>query len=266
MTCGIAMIEKIKELIKYRELLMKISLREIKVRYKQSVLGILWSILQPLLMMLIFTIIFSKIGKFSSDGIPYPLFAYTALLPWTFFATSLSFAIPSLVSNSNLLTKIYFPREIFPISSILAAFVDFGIAASIFIVILFYYEVHIAFTVLYIIPILFLQIMLTLAVSLFASAINVYYRDVKYALPFFIQCWMYLSPVIYSESSVPDGFRNLYMLNPMAPIISGYRNVLLKGASPDFYYLGIAAIVIFIMLFLSYKYFKMVEMSFADRI
>lgn len=260
------MVNRIFGLLRYRELLLNITLREIKIRYKQSVLGIFWSVLQPLLMMLIFTIIFSKIGKLPSDGIPYPLFAYTALLPWTFFATSLSFAIPSLVSNSNLLTKIYFPREIFPISSILAASVDFGIAASIFIVILFYYQVHIAITVLYIIPILLLQILLTLAVSLFASAINVYYRDVKYALPFFIQCWMYLSPVIYSETSVPVRFRNLYMLNPMAPIISGYRNVLLKGTLPDFYYLGIAAIVTFILLFLSYKYFKRVEMSFADRI
>lgn len=257
---------EIRELARYKELLFNITLREIKVRYKQSVLGILWSILQPLLMMIIFTVVFSRFAKIPSDGIPYPLFSYTALLPWTFFAASLSFAIPSLVSNSSLLTKIYFPREIFPISSILAAFVDFLIAAVIFMVILVLYKVRITLNVFYIIPILAIQVLLTLAVSLFASAVNVYYRDVKYALPFFIQIWMFLNPVIYPESLVPDRFKSLYMLNPMAPIISGYRNVLLKSASPDFYYLGISAVVTFSMLFLSYKYFKMVEMSFADRI
>ena len=258
------MIEKIKELLECRELLANIAMREIKVRYKQSVLGIFWSILQPLSMMVIFTLVFSRVAKIPSDGIPYPLFAYTALLPWTFFATSLSFAIPSLVSNSSLLTKIYFPREIFPISSILAATVDFGIAAAIFVAILVFYEVTITAYALYIVPILLIQVLFTLALTLLASALNVYYRDVKYALPFFIQCWMFLSPVIYSETSVPDKYRSLYMLNPMAPIISGYRTVLLKRASPDFLYLGIATLVTLMLLFWSYKYFKMVEMSFAD--
>ncbi|MFQ5786773.1 MAG: ABC transporter permease [Thermodesulfobacteriota bacterium] len=260
------MLEKILELTKYKELLLNIAIREIKVRYKQSVLGIFWAILQPLSMMIVFTIIFSRFARIPSDGIPYPLFSYTALLPWTFFATSLSFAIPSLVSNSNLLTKIYFPREIFPIASILAAFVDFCIAAVIFLAILIFYKVNLTLSAFYIIPILLIQILLTLAVSLFASAVNVYYRDVKYALPFLIQLCMYLSPVIYPVSSVPDRFKSLYMLNPMAPIISGYRNVLLKGTSPDFHYIGISALVTVILLFLSYKYFKMVEMSFADKI
>ncbi len=260
------MIEKIRELIKYKELLLNIAIREIKVRYKQSILGILWSILQPLSMMIIFTIVFSRFARIPSDGIPYPLFSYTALLPWTFFATSLSFAIPSLVSNANLLQKIYFPREIFPIASILAAFVDFFIASIIFVAILIFYKVAITLNAFYIIPILLIQVLLTLAVSLFASAVNVYYRDVKYALPFFIQLWMYLSPVIYPVSSVPDRFRSLYMLNPMAPIIDGYRKTLLLGIPPDFYCFGIAVLITLIILFLSYKYFKMVEMSFADKI
>ena len=260
------MARKITELIQYRELLIDLTVREIKVRYKQSILGIFWSILQPLLMMIVFTIVFSRFAKIPSDGIPYPLFSYTGLLPWTFFATSLSFAIPSLVTNSNLLTKIYFPREIFPIASILAVSVDFCIAAVIFIGILVFYKVTLTLSAFYIVPILLIQVLLALAVSLFASAINVFYRDVKYALPFFIQLLMYLSPVIYPVSSVPERFRPLYMLNPMAPIISSYRKVLIIGASPDFYYLGISAFVTLIMLFLSYKYFKMVEMSFADRI
>ena len=260
------MFDKVRELARYKELLLNIAMREIKVRYKQSVLGIFWSILQPLSMMIIFTIVFSRFAKIPSDGIPYPLFSYTALLPWTFFATSLSFAIPSLVSNANLLTKIYFPREIFPIASILAASVDFFIAAIIFFVILIVYKVALTFNALYIVPILLIQVLLTLAVSLFASAVNVYYRDIKYALPFFVQVWMYLCPIIYPVSSVPDRFRSLYMLNPMAPIINGYRQVLLIGTAPDFYYLGISAFVALITLYLSYKYFKMVEMSFADKI
>lgn len=260
------MFDKIRELARYKELLLNIAIREIKVRYKQSVLGIFWSILQPLSMMIIFTIVFSRFAKIPSDGIPYPLFSYTALLPWTFFATSLSFAIPSLVSNANLLTKIYFPREIFPIASILAAVIDFCIAAVIFLAILAFYKVGLTLNALYIFPILLIQVLLTLAVSLFASAVNVYYRDIKYALPFFIQVWMYLSPIIYPISSVPDRFKSLYMLNPMAPIISGYRQVLLMGTQPDLYHLGISTLVTFIMLYLSYKYFKMVEMSFADKI
>jgi lipopolysaccharide transport system permease protein len=260
------MFENILKLGNYKELLLNIAIREIKVRYKQSILGIFWSILQPLSMMIIFTIVFSRFAKIPSDGIPYPLFSYTALLPWTFFATSLSFAIPSLVSNASLLTKIYFPREIFPIASILAAFVDFLIAAIIFLAILIFYKVTVTLNAFYIIPILLIQVLLTLAISLFASAVNVYYRDVKYALPFFIQLWMYLSPVIYPVSSVPDRFRSLYMLNPMAPIIDGYRKTLLLGIPPDFYYFGISVLITLIILFLSYKYFKMVEMSFADKI
>ena len=260
------MFSNILELLKHKELLLNITKREIKVRYKQSIFGIFWAILQPLAMMIIFTIVFSRIAKIPSDGIPYPVFSYVALLPWTFFSTSLAFAIPSLVSNNNLLTKIYFPREIFPIASILAAFVDFCIAAVIFLAILIFYKVTLTLNAFYVIPILLVQVMLTLAVALFASAINVFYRDIKYALPFFIQLWMYLSPVIYPVSSVPDRFKSLYMLNPMAPIISGYRNILLKGISPDFYYLGISAFITVIMLFLSYKYFKKVEMSFADKI
>lgn len=258
--------KKIIKLIEHKELLLNLVLRDLKVRYKQSIFGILWAILQPLAMMIIFTIVFSRFAKIPSDGIPYPLFSYTALLPWTFFASSLSFAIPSLVSNANLLTKIYFPREIFPIASILAAVIDFCIAAVIFLAILAFYKVVLTLNALYIFPILLIQVLLTLAVSLFASAVNVYYRDIKYALPFFIQVWMYLSPIIYPISSVPDRFKSLYMLNPMAPIISGYRQALLMGSSPDLYYLGISAFVTLIMLYLSYKYFKMVEMSFADKI
>lgn len=258
------MLKEINKIFEYREVLLNIAIREIKVKYKQSILGGLWAVLQPLALMAIFTVIFSYFVKIPSDGIPYPIFSFAALLPWTFFATSLSFAIPSIVSNINLVTKIYFPREIFPIASILAAFVDFCIAAVIFVIMLLFYKIPITLNALYLAPILILQIMFILGISLLASAINVYYRDVRYTIPLLIQLWMYASPVIYPVSIVPAHFRALYMLNPMAPIIDGYRRVLILGVKPDFFYLGIAAIVITMTIFLSYAFFKKVEMSFTD--
>ena len=197
-------LKNINEILKYRELLISITLREIKVKYKQSILGMLWSILQPLLMMIVFTIVFSKFVRVPSDGIPYPIFSYSALLPWSFFVTSLSFASNSIINNAALINKIYFPREIFPISAILAAFVDFLIASVIFIVMLFLYQVSININIVYVIPILFIQIALTLGIAFFTSAVNVRFRDIKYAVPLFMQLWMYASPIIYPISVVPE--------------------------------------------------------------
>lgn len=258
------MIKHFKELVKYRELIFSLTQREIKVRYKQSILGIAWAILQPLLMMLVFTIIFSKFLKIPSDGIPYPIFSYCALLPWTFLATSLSFAIPSIQTHAGLITKIYFPREIFPISCILAAFVDYLIAFVLFLGMMFFYKVPFAPSLLFVFILLLVQIILTLGVSLLASAINTYYRDVRYALPLFIQLWLYASPIIYPVSMVPQQFRTLYMLNPMAGLIDGYRNIFIKGIPPDFYYLGLAAMVAVVLFSFSYFYFKRLELTFAD--
>jgi len=254
----------LKEIISYRELLFNIAIREIKVRYKQSVLGIVWAIIQPFATMIVFTVIFSVFMKVPSEGLPYPIFSYTALLPWTLFATSLSFAIPSLVGNANIVTKLYFPREIFPIASVLAAFVDFFIASIIFAGMLIFYKVSININVLFLIPILLIQVMFTIGIALFASALNVYYRDIKYGLPLVISLWMYACPIIYPVSLVPEKYINFYMLNPMAPIMDGYRKVLLHGIHPDFYYLSIAAFVSLATLILSYRFFKRVEMNFAD--
>ncbi len=258
------MLNHFKEIVAHKELLFIITLREIKIRYKQSVLGIFWAVLQPLSLMLVFTIIFSKFAKIPSDGIPYPIFSYSALLPWTLFATSLSFAIPSLVSNTSIVTKMYFPREIFPIASVMAAVVDFIIAGIIFFLMMFLYGISINLNIFFIFPIFLIQIIFTIGIALFASAINVYYRDVRYALPLIIQLWMYASPIIYPISLVPDKLKFFYMLNPMAPIIDGYRKVLIQGYPPDFYYLSIAAGVSVVLFFLSYWYFKKVEMTFAD--
>jgi len=258
------MLKNIKILFSYNELLWNLTFREIKIRYKQSVLGLLWVILQPLAMMLIFTVIFSCFVKIPTDGIPYPIFSLVGLLPWTFFAAALSFAIPSIVSNINLVTKVYFPREIFPIASTFAAFFDFFISLAVLLLFLLYYHIPLTINMLYTLPILILQIILTIAIVLFASALNVYYRDVKYTLPLMIQLWMYLSPVIYPISAVPERFKFFYMLNPMAPIIDGYRRVILKGAAPDFIYLLIALVISIGIFAVSYKLFKKLEMSFPD--
>lgn len=253
-----------KELYHYRELLYNVVIREIKVRYRQTILGIAWAILQPLSVMLLFGIIFSKFIKLPTDGIPYPLFYYSGLLPWTFFSSSLSFAIPSLVTNRELIGKVYFPREIFPLASVITALIDFGIAALIFVCMLVFYKVHITLNFVYILAVIIIQIIFTLGICLFASAVNVYYRDVRYCLPLLIQLWMFASPVIYPVSSVPKEFKAIYMLNPMAVIIDSFRRVIVQGLHPDFYCLNITAFSSALIFIICYKYFKYVEMNFAD--
>ena len=258
------MFEKIRELVKYKELLLNIVIREIKVRYKQSVLGIFWSILQPLSMMIVFTIGFSRVAKIPSDGIPYPLFSYTALLPWIFFATSLSFAISSLVSNASLLTNIYFPREIFPLSYAMVALVDFVFAFVFLLILMVIYGVPFTVNLLYVLPVLLVLMVLSIGISLFAAAINVYYRDVRFAIPFLVQLLMFLSPIAYPVDVVPAHFRTLYMLNPLSGIIEAFRNVIVNGIPPSFESLGMGAIVSVALLIAGYVFFKSIEMKFAD--
>ncbi len=202
--------------------------------------------------------------KVPSDGIPYPIFSYCALLPWMFFSTSLTAGVSSMTGNTNLIQQIYFPREIFPISSIIASFFDFLIASSIFIILLIFYKVHITFYVLFAVLLLILQIFLVVGISFIGSALNVFYRDIGYALTFILQIWMYATPIIYPISVVPEKLRPFYLLNPMAGIIDGYRKVIIQGMPPNWQYVGIAAVVTFVLLFFSYKYFKKVEMRFAD--
>jgi len=247
-----------------REILYQLTLRQIKARYKQTVFGILWAVFRPLFLMIIFTIIFSKMVKVPSDGIPYPIFSYCALLPWQFFSTSFSSATSSLVGSSSLIQQIYFPREIFPVSAVIAAFFDFLIASSIFIVLLVGYKVHITFYVFYAILLLIIQVLLIMGVSFLGAALNVFYRDIGHALAFIIQIWMYATPIIYPLSIVPEKLMPFYLLNPMAGIIDGYRKVIIQGLPPDWQYVGISASVTLILLFFSYKYFKKVEMKFAD--
>ncbi len=250
--------------MRYRELLIMWSARTVKVRYKQTLLGILWAIFRPFATMVVFTIIFSKFFQVPSEGIPYPIFSYSALVPWMFFATSITTGVPSLVYNIGIVTKIYFPREIIPLSSIGAASVDFIIAFVILIGMMIFYHASITLWVLLLPVLIVIQVMLAAGISLFASAANVFYRDVRFIFELGIQLWMYLSPVIYSVETVPEKFIWLYMVNPMAPIIDSYRRILIAGRPPQWQFLGMAAGVSLLVFLLGYGYFKRMEEKFAD--
>jgi lipopolysaccharide transport system permease protein len=254
-----------RELWRHRELLWLVTQREIKVRYKQSALGVVWAVLQPLSLMVVFTVFFSWFARIASDGIPYPLFSYAALLPWTFFSTSLSFAIPSLVVNSHIITKIYFPREIIPLASVLAAFLDFLIASAVFALLLAFYRVPPTWNLLFVLPIVIIQIAFTAGVCLLLSAFTVLYRDVRHTLPLVIQVWMFVTPILYPASVVPVRWRGLYFsLNPMASIIDGYRRAVVQGIAPQLKYLLLAAAASALLLWAGYRYFKRLEREFAD--
>lgn len=240
------------------------TLRELKVRYKQSYLGAAWAILQPLALMIVFTIVFSQFAKVPTDGIPYPLFSYVAVLPWTFLAVSLSLGVSSLVNNIALVTKVKFPREILPLGTIFASFVDLLIASLVFVGLLVFYRESIYPTVVWIPLLLLVQIILVVGIVLPISALNVSYRDFRFVVPLLLQLWLYASPVIYPTSAVPERWQVLYMLNPMAGLIESYRRVLLKGLPPDALHLGTAAIIAVLLLISGYIYFKRSEATFAD--
>jgi lipopolysaccharide transport system permease protein len=253
-------------LYRYRELLWMWTVREIKIRYKQSVLGGAWAILQPFSLMVILSIVFTWFLEMPTEGVPYPIFSYTALLPWTFLATSISFATGSIVGSMNLVTKIYFPREIIPLSTVIASFIDFLVASIMFVAMILVYRIPFQITMLYLPLLLSIQIILTVGVVLFVSAINVFYRDFRFIVPLAIQLWFYATPVIYPVSVVPERFMGIYMLNPMASLIDAYRRVVLSGQPPQWNYLGISAVVSFAIFVFAYRYFKQVEWKFADLI
>ena len=252
------------ELWSYRELLVFLTWRDIKVRYAQAALGVAWAILQPLITMVIFSVIFGRLAKMPSDGIPYPVFSYVALLPWQLFAGALQRAGTSLVGNANLLTKVYFPRLVIPISAVAAGLVDFLIALVILFGLMAYYRIPLTWNVLFL-PLLILFALLTaLAVGLWLSALNVQYRDVQHAIPFIVQAWMYASPVAYSVGLIPDGFWQIvYGLNPLAGVIQGFRWALL-GAAPPNELMIVSIVVVCVLLVSGLYYFKRMEKSFAD--
>lgn len=252
------------ELYRYRELVWVWGLREIRVRYKQSLLGVAWAILQPLVMMIVFTLVFSRFAKVPTDGIPYPIFSYTALLPWTLLATAITFGVPSLVNNLNLVVKTYFPREVLPIGAVSASLFDFLVASSIFVVLLFYYRIELTWAMLWLPFVLILQLVLILGVTFTGSALLVLYRDVRFIVPLGLQIWLYLTPVIYPVSVVPERYLPYYMLNPMAGIITAYRQIILYGQPPTWTYLAISGVEAVSVFLLGYWIFKKLEVSFAD--
>ena len=248
----------------YRELMYFLVWRDVKVRYKQTVVGGGWVILQPLLTMMIFTVIFSYLAKIPSDGVPYPIFAYTALLPWTYFNQALSRGGGGLVGSANLISKVYFPRLIIPLASVATPLVDFGLSFVILLGLTIWYGITPTWGVLALPLFLLLAVMTGLAVSLFLSALNVKYRDVGYVIPFLTQFWMYASPVIYPVSLVPEKWRLLYSLNPMVGVIEGFRWAMLGKAPPDFGVMAASVIVVIALLFTGIVYFKHMERTFAD--
>jgi lipopolysaccharide transport system permease protein len=250
----------------YRDLLWLWTGREIRVRYKQSLLGMAWAILQPLVLTVVFTLVFSRLVQVDTGGVPYPIFAYAALVPWTFFATSLSFGIPSLVNNLNLVGKIYFPREILPLASIGAALLDFGMASLVYAAMMVVYQIPLTVYVIWVIPLLALQIVLTIGVTLFGAALIVFFRDIRFVIPLLTQVWMYASPVIYPTSLVPPQYQFLYFLNPMAGIIDGFRRVLVYGQPPLAPAILLSTIVSTFLLLVGYITFKRSEPLFADLI
>jgi lipopolysaccharide transport system permease protein len=258
------LIHHFKILFHSRELLWVWTQREIRVRYKQSMLGSLWAILQPLSTMIIFTVIFGYIVRVPSDGIPYPIFSYAAILPWTLFANSISFSVPSLINNMNLVTKVYFPREILPLAAIGSAFVDYLVGFCLFLVLMVIYDVHLYPTLLFLPILLIIQITLSLGISLLSAAVIVFLRDIRFVIPLVLQLWMYITPIIYPLNQVPDRFRNLYMLNPMASLIDGYRSITLLGQPPQWGYIAYSAALSIGLFLTSYLYFKAAEDKFAD--
>jgi lipopolysaccharide transport system permease protein len=252
------------ELWKYRELLYFLAWRDVKVRYKQSLLGAGWAILQPLLTMVIFTFVFNKFAGVDSEGIPYPVFAYAALLPWQYFASAIGRSGVSLVNSSNLITKVYFPRLIVPLAAAIAPLVDFAVAFVILIAMMLFYGISPTRAVFTLPVFLLLAFITALAVSLWLSALNVRYRDVGYVIPFMVQAWMYISPVAYPSDLVPAQWRWLYGLNPMAGVIEGFRWALLgNGQVPDFLII-ISSGIVLVILVGGLIYFQHTEETFAD--
>jgi len=248
----------------YRELLYFLVWRDVKVRYKQTVIGAGWVILQPLLTMVIFTVVFGHLAKIPSDGLPYAIFAYTALVPWNYFSQAMSRSGTSLVGDANLISKVYFPRLIIPLASVVTPAVDFFLPFLILLGLMVWFGIAPTWGVLALPLFLLLALMTALAVGLWLSPLNVKYRDVGYTIPFFSQFWMYASPVVYPVSLVPEKWRLLYSLNPMAGVIEGFRWALLGKESPDFGVMAVSAAAVLVLLVGGIIYFKRMERTFAD--
>jgi lipopolysaccharide transport system permease protein len=252
------------EVWRYRELLYFLAWRDVKVRYKQTILGVLWAVIQPVFTMVVFTVLFGRLGKIPSDGSPHPIFYLTALLPWIYFSTTLPAAASSLLSNTALLTKVYFPRVILPAATTIGGIFDFLIGTVILGGMLAYYGVRPSVTLLLWPLCVFLLVMFTLSVGMILSALNIKYRDVKHAVPFAIQLWLFVTPVIYPASMIPDKYRFLVALNPLSGIVEGFRSTLLPSRPVDWALLGASAATTAVVFIAACLYFASTEKAFAD--
>src|SRR3989440_1950773 len=254
----------LKEVWAYRELLYFLTWRDIKVRYKQTVLGAAWAIIQPFFIMVVFSLFFGKLAGVPSDGIPYPVFTFCALLPWQLFAQALNESSNSLVANERLITKVYFPRLVVPISAVLGGLVDFMIAFVVLLLMMAYYGIVPTLAVLYLPGFILLAVMTALGVGLWLSALNVKYRDVRYTITFLVQLWLLATPVAYPSSLIPIRWRALYGLNPMAGVVEGFRWALLGKSEGPGALLAVSVSVVILILVGGLYYFRRMEAEFAD--
>lgn len=252
------------ELWAYRELLYFFVWRDIKVRYKQTAIGAAWAVLQPVLTMLVFSLFFGKLAKIPSQGLPYPIFYYCALLPWTYFATAMQSATNIVVDQQGVITKIYFPRVVLPIAAVLAGLVDFAISFVVLLTIMAYYRIEPTAAVIWLPAFVLLAVMTALGVGLWLSALNALYRDVRYVLPFLVQFWMFASPVAYPSSLVPAKWRMLYGLNPMAGVIEGFRWALTGHGQPPGMMLAASSAAVLVLVISGLIYFHAMEGEIAD--
>lgn len=254
----------LRQLVEYRSLLRAVIGREVRLRYKQTALGFAWALIHPLTLMLVMTAVFGRVVKLDSEGVPYALFAFAGLLPWTFVATATSLSTQSLVKDVELVVRIWFPREILPVGSVVASLLDFGIALGFFVILLFAWGHPPGWTLVAVIPLIAVQTLLVMGLALFNSALNVRYRDVKFVVPLGLQLWMFASPVIYSIDMVPEAYRDLYALNPVVGIIDGYRAAMLHHQLPDWSLLGLSAATGLLLFTCGWWFFRRVEVHFAD--
>ena len=254
----------LNNLLNHKELILELTLREIKQRYKQSVLGYAWVILNPFVQMLVMAFVFSQILRVNNLGVPYPIFLYAGLLPWTLFSNSMNSSVNALVGNAGLITKIYFPREIFIISAIFAKIIDFLLATTIFIFFMIWFRIPITLNILWFFPIFIIQNFFTYGLGLFVAAFNLFYRDIQYLLGLILMVLMYLTPVIYPIEMFPERYRFIFQLNPLAVIINAYRATILGGNPPNLASLGIALGVSLLLTVIGYRVFKNLEGTFAD--
>jgi lipopolysaccharide transport system permease protein len=257
----------LRDLWIYRELVFFMIWRDIKVRYKQTLLGAAWAILQPVMSMVVFTIFFGNLAEVPSDGVPYPIFTYTALLPWQLFSKALQDAARSLVANRHMITKVYFPRLVLPLSSIMAGLVDFAIALVVLVGLMIYYQTPLRWSMLSLPLFLLMALVTALGVGLWFAALNVLYRDIAYVMPFLAQFWMFITPIVYPASMVPERWRMLYFLNPMTGVVEGFRWAIL-GSIPTLpvNMILLSVVVSLVVLVSGLFYFRFMERLFADMV